>query len=66
MANPNPVRPCNEVLFQGKWRTGKTVQQRIPVAIKDPVMAIARLIDQNPAIASDIIQFAQSKLEQSK
>ena len=64
MSNPAPIRPYNEVLFKGQWQTGKTVQQRIPIAIKSPVVEIARCIDRNPAIADEVLKFAQSLVEQ--
>jgi hypothetical protein len=58
MANPNPKKPDETYLFKSQWRTGKTVQRRLPSAIETPVFAIAHCIDRNPSIANQYLAIA--------
>jgi hypothetical protein len=65
MPNPKPKRPDESFLFKSQWKTGKTVQRRIPLAIETPVLEIARCLDRDPTIAAQVLEFAQSLVERS-
>ena len=56
--NPNPPPPQ---FFPG-WKTGKTKAIKFPIALETDIRAIAKCLDANPAIASQVIEFAQSLL----
>ena len=65
MANPKPLPAPAESLYKPKWKTGQTKTIRVPVAISEAVMAIAHCIDADPTIAAQLLEYAQSLVEQS-
>lgn len=66
MSNTNPVLPPSESRFKPRWQSGKTKQISIPIVITDDIMAIARCLDRDPTIAAQVLEFAQSLVEQQK
>jgi hypothetical protein len=66
MSNANPALPPVTSRFKPQWQSGKTKQVSIPVAIVDDVLAIARCLDRDPTIAAQVVEFAQSLVEQQK
>ena len=51
-----------ETRFQPGWQSGKTKTVKLPIVIEADVKAIAHCIDRNPAIAAQVLAFAQSLL----
>ena len=62
MSNKAPTLPPKETRFRPMWRSGKTKQISLPVAITPQCIEIAHCIDQNPAIADKVLEYAQSLL----
>jgi len=51
------IKPVGNPTFMPKWKTGKTTAVRIPEAIADLVVSIARKIDNGELNRSDLHQF---------
>jgi hypothetical protein len=64
VANPNPKPAPPETQFKAGWVSGKTKTVKIPIVLELQVKAIAHCIDRNPAIADQVLKFAQSLVEQ--
>lgn len=62
MSNKKPVLPPIETRFKPRWKSGKTKQVSIPIAIAAHSMLILHCIDKDPAIASQVLEYAQSLL----
>lgn len=59
----NPKPPPKTFQFKSNWKTGAANKRvSLPPAIAPSIMDIARCIDRNPAIAKQVLEFAQSLL----
>jgi hypothetical protein len=63
MSNKSPILPPKETRFRPRWQSGKTKQISLPVAIAPQCIEIAHCIDIDPAIADQVLKFAQSLVE---
>ncbi len=65
MSNPNPNLSA-ETQFKPGWQSGKTKAVKIPIVLEDDIKAIARCLDRDPTIAAQLLEYAQSLVEQQK
>lgn len=65
MSNPKPNLSV-ETQFKSGWQSGKTKAVKIPICLESDIKAIARCLDRDPTIAAQVVEFAQSLVEQQK
>lgn len=59
MANKNAVPP-KSAQFKPGWKSGKTKAIKVPVSLEKQIRAIALILDENPSIFSEILEFAKT------
>ena len=59
MANKNAVPP-KEAQFKPGWKSGKTKAIKVPVRLEQEIRAIALILDENPSIFPEILEFAKT------
>ena len=59
MANKNAVLP-KSAQFKPGWKSGKTKAIKVPIALEKEIRAIALILDENPSIFSEILEFAKT------
>jgi hypothetical protein len=59
MANKNAVPP-KSAQFKPGWKSGKTKAIKVPMALEKEIRAIALILDENPGIFPEILEFAKT------
>jgi hypothetical protein len=64
--NINGTSLANLKHYEGKWRSGATRTIRVPIALADQVLALARQLDSNESLDTSDLPDAATLLNQLK